>query len=173
MFRRKQAREAEPSASSPEILNPQIPERAGSSADDAFVQPGSPLGLHVLYEPDNPSAGKSINIVFVHGLGGSAMKTWTYADGGFWPEWLHEWLGETWKLDNIRIATFGYNANYKNIFAAKSILGIGDFAEQLLDGIDLFYDRYDEVCILQLFELTLMHPLFSLHTVWADWLLKR
>jgi hypothetical protein len=96
------------------------------------------LGLHVLHEPR--TQGNTVNLIFVHGLGGSAKGTWTHSSGMFWPSLLRD----DNRFDNVRVSTFGYNADFKNI-ARKSALGIPDFAKQLLDSLDLFYDRHGDV----------------------------
>lgn len=72
------------------------------------------------------------------------MGTWTHPNG-FWPVWLYEWLSERKKLDNVRIATFGYDADYRNVLGPRNLLGIQDFARQLLDGVDLLYDNHGNV----------------------------
>jgi hypothetical protein len=83
---------------------------------------------------------KSVEIIFVHGLGGSSKGTWTHPrTKGFWPTWLHDEQG----FEHVRISTFGYDANF-GILAAGNQLGIPDFATQLLDDIDLHYYRRKE-----------------------------
>jgi hypothetical protein len=90
----------------------------------------------------------TVNIIFVHGLGGSATKTWThYPSNTFWPTLLHEDDG----FANVRVSTFGYDANFGNIFAPKNTLDISDFAKQLLDSLDLHYEKYSDVSILRAF----------------------
>ena len=71
----------------------------------------------------NPSG----DIIFVHGLGGMARKTWCYERNldYFWPPWL----GEEDGLSSFRIFTFGYNSNFKG---ACTNLNICDFAKDLL-----------------------------------------
>jgi hypothetical protein len=112
------------------------------TADKAASSSEGRLGLMVLHEP-HPHATTVVNIIFVHGLGGSAIGTWTSttASQTFWPALLHE----DSRLANARISTFGYDANFKNILAAKNALGIDDFAGQLLDGLDSHYGKYGDV----------------------------
>ena len=89
-----------------------------------------------------------VNVVFVHGLGGSARETWThYPSNTFWPTLLHEDDG----FANVRVSTFGYDAKFGNIFAPKNTLDISDFAKQLLDGLDLHYETYGDVSFLRAF----------------------
>jgi hypothetical protein len=100
------------------------------------------LGLQVLHQPRH-GATTQVAIIFVHGLGGSAIGTWTNtASKSFWPTFLHE----DDHLANTRISTFGYDADYKNVLAAKNALGIADFAGQLLDSLDTYYGKYGNVC---------------------------
>ena len=73
--------------------------------------------------------------------------TWSHANGS-WLSWLPTWLREEEGLDNVRISTFGYDADYRNVLAAKNGLGITEFAQQLLDGLDLFDDKYPDVYLL-------------------------
>ena len=94
-----------------------------------------------------PQPSRLVNIIFVHGLGGSSKGTWTHSETqSFWPEWLPEKNG----LENVRIATFGYDANWSNITAPSNALGIADFAMQLLDALDLHYTEYGDVGSLDL-----------------------
>lgn len=89
-----------------------------------------------------PETVPLINIIFVHGLGGSSKGTWTYTETqSFWPEWLPDKNG----LENVRIATFGYDANWGNVMAPSNALGVADFAMQLLDSLDLHYSEYGDV----------------------------
>ena len=90
----------------------------------------------------------TVNVVFVHGLGGSATETWTHCPSNtFWPTLLYE----DDRFANTRISTFGYDANFRNIFAPKNTLDISDFAKQLLDALDLHYDKYGDVSTLRVF----------------------
>jgi hypothetical protein len=118
-----------------------LPTTAGASTTSL---PEQPFGLQVVHEPKVRT--KIVSIVFVHGLGGSARGTWTHSPSNiFCPTLLHE----DDRFASARISTFGYDANYTNVFAVKSVLGIQDFARQLLDALDLYYDKYgDDVSIL-------------------------
>jgi hypothetical protein len=115
--------------------------------------PARPIGLRVLHQPNTESTNvNAVNIIFVHGLGGSARETWThYPSKTFWPTLLYE----DDRFANARISTFGYDANFKNIFATTNALGITDFAGQLLDALDLHYDQYGDVNIADIIRLIL------------------
>lgn len=106
------------------------PQVDAGDADDRF-------GLEVLHEPKT-STTNPVQIIFVHGLGGSKKGTWTQSKtNGFWPDWLHDEQG----LETVRIVAFGYNSAF-NPLAPNNNLSIPIFADQLLDDMnDLRYRR--------------------------------
>lgn len=67
-----------------------------------------------------------LSIVFVHGLNGDRVRTWT-KNGVFWPRDLLPL-----KPPNSRILTFGYNAD---LGPSSSTLRMRDFAVSLLSGL--------------------------------------
>ena len=85
-----------------------------------------PYRLEVLHDP-KPRPANPVQIIFVHGLNGSKRGTWTHSKNAFWPEWLKDEKG----LQNVRIATFGYNSS-SNVLAPNTNLSIPIFADQLL-----------------------------------------
>lgn len=89
-----------------------------------------PLGLTTLYEPQE--ATPAVDIVFVHGLGGGSRKTWakTVDPLHFWPK---AWLPEDVDFKDVRIHSFGYNADWGE--RRQSILNIHDFAQSFLGEI--------------------------------------
>ena len=80
-----------------------------------------------------PKEQRIADIIFVHGLGGSSISTWSKDQDGalFWPEQL---LARESGLSNARILTFGYTAFYWDTNASGS-LSITDFARSLLAGL--------------------------------------
>ncbi|KAK4169568.1 hypothetical protein QBC43DRAFT_354843 [Cladorrhinum sp. PSN259] len=82
-----------------------------------------PLGLHTVVDPGDPVA----NIIFVHGLGGSAFKTWSWERKAenFWPKWL----AQDEHLKRCRILTFGYHSDFKSDTRGLDVV---DFAKDLL-----------------------------------------
>jgi WD40 repeat protein len=72
-----------------------------------------------------------VDIIFVHGLGGHSQNTWSkdHDPSFFWPKL---WLPVEPGMENTRILTFGYNANFRGNGAGKSISSILDFAKELL-----------------------------------------
>lgn len=81
-----------------------------------------PFGLQIAYRPEHISG----DIVFVHGLNGSAWKTWSATEeaDSFWPQWLCD----DELLKNYRVSTFGFNSKVKG----SSNNDIIDFAKDLL-----------------------------------------
>ena len=94
-----------------------------------------PLGLHLVCDNSHPSG----DIIFVHGLGGTARRTWSWDRNVdyFWPAWLSEEDG----LSSFRIFTYGYNSNFKG---AGTNLNIIDFAKDLLFQMLVFSDGVGE-----------------------------
>ncbi|KAL1862499.1 hypothetical protein VTK73DRAFT_6875 [Phialemonium thermophilum] len=83
-----------------------------------------PLGLVVLHAPRE----RSVDILFIHGLGGTSLRTWCRNRDleNLWPQlWLPN------ELPTARILTFGYNAHFSSKKEQAS-LTIGDFATDLL-----------------------------------------
>lgn len=85
-----------------------------------------PLGLHVVY---HPPGHRSVDIIFVHGLGGTSRLSWSWSKdlSLFWPQ---EWLPLEPGFTDARILTFGYNAHFMS--QTKDNLNISDFAKDLL-----------------------------------------
>ncbi|KAI1141765.1 hypothetical protein F5Y05DRAFT_272392 [Hypoxylon sp. FL0543] len=85
-----------------------------------------PLGLLVLHAP----VQRSVDILFIHGLGGTSLRTWCRNRDleNLWPQL---WLPEESDLSQARILTFGYNAHFSSKKEYAS-LTIGDFANDLL-----------------------------------------
>ena len=83
-----------------------------------------PLGLHLVHDHPEPTG----DIVFVHGLGGTASKTWSWERNihNFWPVWL----ADEDEFTNHRIFTYGYNSNF---MGSGTNLNIIDFAKDLLN----------------------------------------
>jgi hypothetical protein len=88
-----------------------------------------PLGITVLYQPPDGVA-PTIDIIFVHGLGGTSQMTWCFSRDlqYFWPK---EWLPNEPDFNFARIMSFGYNANFMST-APANFLNIMDFAKDLL-----------------------------------------
>jgi hypothetical protein len=127
--------------------------KEGRSEDEARKETNTPpelLGLKILREPparDDPSTetvpqAPLVDIVFVHGLGGSAKGTWTHpVSKWFWPTGLLDEEG----YENVRISTFGYSANWDILFGRRNVLDLSGFSNQLLDALDLHYRRKGDV----------------------------
>jgi len=88
-----------------------------------------------------------VNLILVHGLGGSSLDTWTEPRSKtFWPDLLHD----DKRFPNLRISTFGYIADWQNIFARKNALGIEGIARQLLDALYIDAEENGHVCTSQI-----------------------
>jgi hypothetical protein len=107
------------------------------AANPVSKEPEHRFGWQVVHEPRDAK----VCIIFVHGLGGSATTTWTHSNTGFWPAWLSTEKG----FENARVVVFAYNADYKNVFARRNVLGI---AKELLDALDLYYHKDGDVISL-------------------------
>jgi hypothetical protein len=107
-------------ASFADSIFPGTETQRGASSDG---QPPDLLGLQLLCDNIEPDG----DIIFVHGLGGTAMRTWSWKRdvSYFWPVWLTEEQG----LSNFRIFSFGYNSNFKG---TGTNLNTIDFAKDLL-----------------------------------------
>jgi len=94
---------------------------------------------------NQPATQKPVDIIFVHGLGGDALETWTYVKtGAFWPQWLYDEQG----FENVRsIFSFGYIANYAKLWEPANVLGIGGFARQLLGHLRRRIELNDDVIL--------------------------
>lgn len=89
-----------------------------------------------------PKDGKAnVDIVFVHGINGDRIDTWTYKDRDF-PEnnrmWPKDFLPD--KLPNARIVSFGYNADFANFYPEDQEniapeLTIDDYSTSLLESV--------------------------------------
>ena len=86
-----------------------------------------PQGLAVLYEP---AETRLADIIFVHGLGGSSVSTWT-KDGDEQTFWPKRFLPLETGLSQSRILSFGYPACFLSRNASKQV-SILDFARSLL-----------------------------------------
>lgn len=97
-----------------------------TSATSTTDKSSGPLGLNVVYAPNN---GHKVDIVFVHGLGGTSRWTWSKnrLPELFWPL---TFLPLEPDICLARIMTFGYNASFKK--AGGITTSILDFAKDLL-----------------------------------------
>lgn len=122
-----------------------IHQRRGSSPLGAK----DPLGLNVLY---NPERERQLDIVFVHGLGGTSRLSWCKNKDLelFWPL---TFLPLEPDICHARILTFGYNATI--LRANKNSSSILDFAKALL--FDLKYAKGLEMEELNIGEVSLLH----------------
>jgi len=90
---------------------------------DAICEKDS-YGIKVLYNP--PSAG--LDIVFVHGLTGSAYSTWYHEEGS--KHWPRDLLKSD--ISDARVMTFGYDADITHFWKEAVQDGISGYADDLL-----------------------------------------
>ncbi|OTA67679.1 hypothetical protein K449DRAFT_388472 [Hypoxylon sp. EC38] len=115
------------SSSSSKLLRRILTIRRRSSDDSSFDHKGS-LGLNLLFEPSEPL----IEYVFVHGLGGGSIKTWcAEPDPSYY--WPKEWLPKHVAFRNVRIHSFGYNADF--LEKGQPHTDIYDFGQALLQAL--------------------------------------
>ena len=97
-----------------------------------------PLGLNVVYTPEHR---RHVDIVFIHGLGGTSRLSWSKHKNLnlFWPL---TFLPREPDLCQARILTFGYNASiHKAGNVGTSVL---DFAKDLLFDLKYAQDEQKE-----------------------------
>ncbi|OCK98199.1 uncharacterized protein K441DRAFT_741253, partial [Cenococcum geophilum 1.58] len=82
------------------------------------------LNLTTLFEPSEGESLKA-DFIFVHGLNGHAIGSWTAPNGKCWPR---DFLGHD--LAGLRILSFGYEANLK---FDTSTSQLSDFGLQLIE----------------------------------------
>jgi hypothetical protein len=91
----------------------------------------SNMGLTIIHEPGT-SAGEnhnnvSIDLVFVHGLGGHPISTWSKQGSG--TNWVTDFLPKDPFFEYTRILSFGYNSHFREARAARNV---PKFARDLL-----------------------------------------
>lgn len=81
--------------------------------------------MNLLYDPPDPL----VDLIFVHGLRGGSIKTWCKGDDLklFWPQ---AWLPREQGLQNARVHSFGYNADWADM--KETALDLHDFGRALL-----------------------------------------
>jgi hypothetical protein len=110
------------------LFNRKASTASNLSSDGPPVDKKGPLGLNTLYEP---SGSVIADLIFVHGLGGGSLKTWTESQNGvldpelYWPQ---QWLPQENGFDDVRIHSFGYDSDWSR----DSTLNVHDFAKSLL-----------------------------------------
>lgn len=112
---------------------------SGKASDHSRTNSGTdpgPLGLNIIYTPEN---GHKVDIVFIHGLGGTSRRTWSKNEDPelFWPL---KFLSLEPDVCLTRILTFGYNANFRT--AGNVSTSVLDFAKDLL--FDLKYAKNEQ-----------------------------
>lgn len=106
------------------------------SRKNSETNPG-PLGLNIIYAPKTKH---KVDVVFIHGLGGTSRKTWSKNEDPelFWPL---KFLPLDNDLSLTRILTFGYDANFRT--TGNLSTSVLDFAKGLL--FDLKYTKDEQM----------------------------
>lgn len=102
------------------------------------IRKGSNLGLKVLYDPPEGLA-PAVDIIFVHGLTGNSYDTWCYEDLNNEVHWPSQLLGVD--IPDVRILSFGYDADVVGWWSPASNNRIGNHAENLLGGVIRFREK--------------------------------
>jgi hypothetical protein len=101
---------------------------SGASEHTISVSPEDDVGPHVIHDGcDKASTG--VDIVFIHGLRGSRVKTWS-SGSCFWPRDLL-----SADLERARLITWGYDADIANAFQYASQDSIYGHADTLLNDL--------------------------------------
>lgn len=81
--------------------------------------------MNLLWSPSDTL----VDFIFVHGLGGGSRKTWSKSSSiaHYWPQ---EWLPKDPAFKNVRVHSFGYNADWAK--GKDSCLNIHHFGKALL-----------------------------------------
>ncbi|KAK8101908.1 hypothetical protein PG999_012282 [Apiospora kogelbergensis] len=97
-----------------------------------------PLGLKVVHRP---ATERRVDIIFVHGLGGSSRMTWSFNRDleFFWPL---KFLPHESDIQDARISTFGYNSDFRP-GSGKTKVSILDFSKDLLYDLKYAQDELD------------------------------
>ncbi|KAM0804164.1 hypothetical protein BDR22DRAFT_885950 [Usnea florida] len=101
---------------------------ANLNTEPSSIGKGQNLGIKVLYDG---GAEACVDIVFVHGLTGNAYDTWLHKETGVhWPSDLlkHD-------LPDTRILSYGYDADFVNLWKPASISRLSNHAENLVRGL--------------------------------------
>ncbi|MCJ1249271.1 hypothetical protein MMC30_006494 [Trapelia coarctata] len=105
--------------------------KSGTQTPNVAPQKGPELdkyGLILLNKSTEPLARTyNVDVVAVHGLGGSAYETWTHHNGTLW---LRDFLPGD--LPGARVFTYGYNSTY--VFSRETSI-LRDYARTLLEDL--------------------------------------
>ena len=128
-------------AAAPQDLPAQttIPPASTATHVQAFSAPigkGDNYGIKVLYDG---AIDAKVDIVFVHGLTGNAYNTWLHQETGI--HWPSKILRQD--LPDVRILSFGYDADIVNFWNPASNSRLGSHAENLVGELVRERERTD------------------------------
>lgn len=110
------------------------PQIAALQKEGPTSQKSFPVGIKALYS----SQSSVVDIVFVHGLTGDREKTWALENQEPWPKTLLPT-----ELPNIRVLTFGYDANVVNLGGVVSENRIANHAMNLITALASYREKDD------------------------------
>ncbi|KAF2403296.1 hypothetical protein EJ06DRAFT_526885, partial [Trichodelitschia bisporula] len=118
----------QPSSEPSEQRVPRSSSSPGPTGRETVVATSLP-NLRTLTLVAAPRGSPAVDIIFVHGFGGSSHATWAKDSTPelFWPG---EWLPKERAMEKARIFTYGYNADWLSTEANNQT--IGNFAMDLL-----------------------------------------
>ena len=118
-----------------------------------------PLGLNVLHDPGD--GAHVVDIIFVHGLGGTSQTTWSKDRDTnlFWPR---QWLPSEPGFERARLLSFGYNAHFGSS-ERKNILNIADFAKELLYEMKFASDERSQELQIGRSGLKILYPVSPIY----------
>lgn len=133
-------RDSSPGTNSLFISKSHIRKLSGDTAvsgEDAPPQGKDPLGLRVIHRPEQE---RQVDVIFVHGLGGSSRKTWA-KDRSLDLFWPLKFLPYEPGIKDTRILSFGYNSDFKR-GSGKTQMSVLDFAKNLLFELKYAQDEH-------------------------------
>ena len=107
---------------------------ANSNPEPTSLAKGGNYGIQVLHDAGTEAC---VDIVFVHGLTGNAYDTWLHkATGVHWPKDLLKQ-----DISDTRILSYGYDADFVNLWKPASISRLSNHAEDLVGRLARMRER--------------------------------
>ena len=110
------------------------PIAANSNPEPTSLGKGGNYGIQVLHDGGTEAC---VDIVFVHGLTGNAYNTWLHKETSV--HWPRDLLKQD--LPDTRILSYGYDADFVNLWKPASISRLSNHAENLVGGLVRMRER--------------------------------
>lgn len=107
---------------------------ADSNPEPTSLGKGGNYGIQVLHDGGTEAC---VDIVFVHGLTGNAYDTWLHKESGV--HWPRDLLKQD--LPDVRVLSYGYDADFVNLWKPASISRLSNHAENLVGGLVRMRER--------------------------------